>query len=66
MQLYEGEVEPWKMSDRCTDNVPVLMRRSTFCTSFAADARDFRQYNSWVLSLMLSQVASPSMTKFFT
>lgn len=56
MQIYEGEVEPWLMSDFCTEDVPVLMRRRNFCSSFAADARDFRTYNSWVLSLMLNQV----------
>ena len=55
-QIYEGEVEPWLMSDFCTEDVPVLMRRRNFCSSFAADARDFRTYNSWVLSLMLNQV----------
>ena len=44
------------MSDFCTEDVPVLMRRRNFCSSFAADARDFRTYNSWVLSLMLNQV----------
>lgn len=48
MQVYEGEVEPWLMSDYCTDTVPVLLRRSTFCRAFAADAKDFRAYNSWV------------------
>jgi hypothetical protein len=36
------------MSDYCTDTVPVLLRRSTFCRAFAADAKDFRSYNSWV------------------
>ena len=36
------------MSDNCTDNVPILIKRATFCSAFAADARDFRQYNSWV------------------
>ena len=36
------------MSDNCTDAVPVLIRRATFCSAFAADARDFRSYNSWV------------------
>jgi len=59
-QLYEGEVEPWLMSDYCTEDVPVLMRRRHFCSSFAADARDFRSYNSWVLSLMLAQVRRPA------
>lgn len=48
MQIYEGEVEPWLMSDYCTDTVPVLLRRATFCRAFAADAKDFRSYNSWV------------------
>lgn len=48
VQIYEGKVEPWMMSDNCTDNVPVLIRRATFCSAFAADARDFRSYNSWV------------------
>lgn len=51
------------MSDRCTEDVPVLLRRTTFCGAFAADARDFRVYSSWVLSLMLSQVgAAPTPT----
>ncbi|CAL5218412.1 g88 [Coccomyxa viridis] len=54
-QIYEGKIDPWVMSDNCTDNVPVLIKRATFCSAFAADARDFRQYNSWVLSLMLEQ-----------
>jgi hypothetical protein len=48
LQIYEGKVEPWVMSENCTDNVPVLIRRATFCSAFAADARDFRSYNSWV------------------
>ena len=48
LQIYEGKVDPWVMSDNCTDNVPILIRRATFCSAFAADARDFRQYNSWV------------------
>ncbi len=48
LQIYEGEVEPWLMSDYCTDTVPVLLRRATFCRAFAADAKDFRSYNSWV------------------
>ena len=26
LQIYEGEVESWLMSDRCTDTVPVLLR----------------------------------------
>ena len=47
-QVYEGKVEPFTMSDNCTDRVPVLLRRATFCSAFAADARDFRSYNSWV------------------
>lgn len=50
LQIYEGEVEPWLMSDYCTDTVPVLLRRATFCRAFAADAKDFRSYNSWVYS----------------
>ena len=40
------------MSDYCTDTVPVLLRRSTFCRAFAADAKDFRSYNSWVRALI--------------
>ncbi len=48
------------MSDYCTEDVPVLMRRRHVCSSFAADARDFRSYNSWVLSLMLAQVRRPA------
>ena len=49
LQIYEGEIDPWVMSDNCTDNVPILIKRATFCSAFAADARDFRQYNSWVI-----------------
>jgi len=48
LQIYEGMVDPRVMSDNCTDNVPVLIKRATFCSAFAADARDFRSYNSWV------------------
>ena len=66
MQIYEGEVEPWLMSDFCTEDVPVLMRRRNFCSSFAADARDFRTYNSWVLSLMLNQVPPVPDRESFT
>jgi hypothetical protein len=51
VQIYEGKVEPWVMSENCTDNMPVLIRRATFCSAFAADARDFRSYNSWVRTL---------------
>ena len=51
LQIYEGKIDPWVMSDNCTDNVPVLIKRATFCSAFAADARDFRQYNSWVRRL---------------
>ena len=42
VQLYEGEVEPWLMSDNCTENVPILIRRATFCGAFNADARNFQ------------------------
>ena len=55
LQIYEGEVEPWLMSDYCTDTVPVLLRRATFCRAFAADAKDFRSYNSWVRTLITLQ-----------
>ena len=55
LQIYEGEVEPWLMSDYCTDTVPVLLRRATFCRAFAADAKDFRSYNSWVGALTSPQ-----------
>ena len=55
LQIYEGEVEPWLMSDYCTDTVPVLLRRATFCRAFAADAKDFRSYNSWVRALISSR-----------
>ena len=56
VQLYEGEVEPWLMSDNCTENVPILIRRATFCGAFNADARNFHTYSSFTLSLMLAQV----------
>lgn len=58
VQIYEGKVEPWMMSDNCTDNVPVLIRRTTFCSAFAADARDFRSYNSWVRHHSMAAFAS--------
>ena len=58
LQIYEGEVEPWLMSDYCTDTVPVLLRRATFCRAFAADAKDFRSYNSWVRSHHFSTIAT--------
>ena len=40
----------------CEDNIPVLIRRSTFCDAFVAEARTFRIYTSWLLSMYLSQV----------
>ena len=61
VQVYEGEVEPWLMSDYCTDTVPVLLRRATFCRAFAADAKDFRAYNSWVGALSTSAQTSRSI-----
>ena len=51
------------MSDMCTENVPVLLRRATFCSAFAADARDFRAYNSWVCLLCRTTWASISSTE---
>ena len=51
------------MSDMCTENVPVLLRRATFCSAFAADARDFRAYNSWVCLRCRTTYASACSTK---
>ena len=41
---------------RCMESVPLLLRKSTFCSSFFAHARVFRTYQSWVLIMMLRQV----------
>ena len=45
----------------CEDSIPVLIRRRTFCDAFVAEARTFRTYTSWLLSMYLSQVI-PSST----
>lgn len=47
----------------CYDNIPVLIRRSTFCDVFVAEARLFLRYSSWLLALLLSQVGIPSYAK---
>lgn len=51
--LYSGD------ESRCNDDIPVLLRRSVFCKAFLAEARIFRVYHSWVLSMLLSQVPLP-------
>jgi hypothetical protein len=51
--LYTGE------EDRCNDDVPILVRKEVFCGSYFAEARVFRTYHSWVLSLLLGQVLLP-------
>lgn len=48
--LYGGD------DSHCAESVPVLLRRGTFCDAFLAQARVFRTYHSWVLSLMLRRV----------
>ncbi|CAL8462880.1 g2414 [Coccomyxa elongata] len=45
--LYGGD------DSHCAESVPILLRRGTFCDVFLAEARVFRTYHSWVLSLML-------------
>ncbi|KAK9907269.1 hypothetical protein WJX75_000339 [Coccomyxa subellipsoidea] len=45
--LYGGD------DSHCMESVPVLLRKGTFCSSFVAQARVFRTYHSWVLSMML-------------
>ncbi len=49
--LYSGD------DSHCMESVPVLLRKGTFCSAFAAQARVFRTYHSWVLSLMLRRVS---------
>ena len=48
--LYSGD------EARCNDDVPVLIRKQVFCDSYLAEARVFRTYHSWVLSMLLGQV----------
>ena len=48
--LYTGN------EDKCHDDIPVLIRREVFCSSYFAEARIFRTYHSWTLAMMLSQV----------
>lgn len=40
----------------CNDDVPILIRSHVFCETFKAEARVFRTYHSWILSLLLHQV----------
>ena len=47
--LYTGEEQ------YCVDDVPVLIRRDVFCQAYFAEARIFRTYHSWLLSLLLKQ-----------
>ena len=42
----------------CLLQVPVLLRRGTFCNAYVAQARVFRTYSSWVLGMLLSKVRS--------
>lgn len=48
--LYTGE------EARCNDDVPILVRRDVICGCYFAEARVFRAYHSWVLSMLLTQV----------
>lgn len=48
--LYGGD------DSHCMESMPVLLRKGTFCSSFVAQARVFRTYHSWVLSMMLRRV----------
>ena len=48
--LYAGD------DSRCNQNVPVLIRKDVFCETYLAEARVFRTYYSWILSMLLGQV----------
>ena len=48
--LYGGE------GMHCFEDIPVLVRRDTFCDVFVAEARIFHTYSSWLLSMLLVQV----------
>lgn len=41
---------------RAALQVPMLLRRGTFCDAYVAQARVFRTYSSWVLAMLLSKV----------
>ena len=45
----------------CNTNVPVVVRKSTFCDTYMAEARVFRTYASWILSMMLNQERPSSL-----
>lgn len=49
--LYTGE------EARCNDDIPILIRREVFCRSYYAEARVFRMYHSWTLTMLLGQVS---------
>jgi len=53
--LYSGD------DSHCMESVPLLLRLGTFCDAFVAQARVFRTYHSWVLSMMLRQVCSHAL-----
>ena len=48
--LYTGN------ATNCLEDMPVVIRRDTFCRAFVAEARMFPRYTSWLLSLLLGQV----------
>ena len=41
---------------RCNEDIPVVLRKQVFCEGYFAEARIFREYHSWTLSMLLSQV----------
>ncbi|KAK9821580.1 hypothetical protein WJX81_008053 [Elliptochloris bilobata] len=47
--LYSGNEQ------QCTELVPMLLQRGTFCEAYVAQARVFRTYSSWVLAMLLSK-----------
>jgi hypothetical protein len=43
-------------------NVPIMIKRHVFCSSYLPHARDFPYYSSWALSLMLKQTGRDLLT----
>lgn len=48
--LYGGD------DAHCLTDIPILIRRDTFCKTFLAEARVFPRYSSWLVTMMLGQV----------
>ena len=45
----------------CNEDIPIVVRKQIFCQSYFAEARIFRQYHSWTLSMLLAQVGTPAI-----